>query len=365
MKTAQDSSTSRNKKTMSAFPDYSKGLVSQRWLDPKAHAKKTSLGTGALGAALGIALARVMGAKKPGMALGALVGAVSGGIPGYKAGLGEAESENGRMLFLRRRLGVSEPGEYDAMLQHGDFPVSPITRTKAQRVRDITDKHEDDQEAWERFEASKEAAVNLPLIKSMAMRAAKGSIPYMKALGAGTLAYGVGSEVTPRLGGYQSDDQARRISGMLAALPAASIPLVLHLGKGLDPVTKGKLIAGLAATIVSGEIVPTAVKTMNNSAKASQQVANATSEMARATAESGKRNLGGVLSDFAQSGTAKGLGVGAGLAGLGAIGTGLSRAKNDDEIKGNHSRMRMIGGDFLKFLLPALAAGGAIGSVSD
>jgi hypothetical protein len=56
--------------------------------------------------------------------------------------------------------------------------------------------------------------------------------------------------------------------------------------------------------------------------------------------------------------------VGAGIAGVGAIGTGLLRPKTDREIAEGRTRSGMVTRDFLKYLIPALAAGGAVGNLT-
>jgi hypothetical protein len=349
MKIAQETSTPfggipRGKKTMEAFPDYSKSMISQRHRDPVASGLSTGFGSGVVGAALGIALARILGMKEKGMAVGGGVGALAGGIPGFISGKNEAESENSRMLFLRRRLGINDPGEYDALMRQSERPVATIQKSKYQKVKELLDK----EQVAELAEAGEKKAAMSPELK-------KNLITYLSAAGMGIGGYGVGSEITPRLGGYNDDTQAKRISGMMLAMPLAGIPFVRRTN--MAPDVKSKVIAGLLGTAVGGEIVPTAVKTMNTTARSTKELADATKDVA-------DRSMGGKITDLLQSRTGKGMAVGAGIAGVGAIGTGLLRPKTDREIAEGRTRSGMVTRDFLKYLIPALAAGGAVGNLT-
>jgi len=326
------------KRVMSAFPDYSKGIISQRWRDPETSARMTAAGSGLTGAALAMLVARLMDADAKATALGGVIGAVAGGVPGYLSGRREAESENSRMLFLRRRLGINEPGEFEALLRHPERPLGVITKSKSQRLRDIEKERELESESEE-----KEAALS--------PRAVTGLLS-AGAAGAGYLA---GSEGTSRLAGYHDDPQARRISGMLGAITAGLMPSALRTK--MAPQSRAKLLAAILGGGVSGELVPTAVKTMNTGSRAM-------SDLAKATSEGADRSLGGKIEDFLRSGTARGMGAGAGIAGLAALGTGLTRPRTDSEIREHRSRMGMVGRDMLKYVIPALAAGGALGSLA-
>ena len=55
--------------------------------------------------------------------------------------------------------------------------------------------------------------------------------------------------------------------------------------------------------------------------------------------------------------------MGAGVAGLGALLTGLMRSKSIREVEEGKGRTGMVTSDFMKYLLPAMAAGGVIGSL--
>lgn len=314
----------RAKKTMDAYPDYSKSIVSQRWRDPEGHGRNMALGSGVLGAALGVAIARALSNKASALAAGGAAGAAIGAIPGYYAGKQEAESENSRMLYLRRHLGINKPGEYEALLRFPERPLGAIVNERNEKA------------------ASVSSALNF-LRTNRTLHTLAGA-------GAGYIA---GHEGMSRLGGYSDDSQASRISGLMMGTAGGLLGNAFHIK---DPAQKLKGVQSAIAAGLSGELVPTAVRTMN-------RVSKSTSDLAAATAQGAKRSLGGVLADAAVSPTAKGMGVGVGLAGLGALGTGLTRAKTDEEIQEGRTRTGMVGRDFLKFVIPALAAGGAIGSI--
>jgi len=62
-----------------------------------------------------------MSNKPSHVAGGALAGGVVGAIPGFHSGKSEAKSDYSRLLFLRRRMGINEPGELEAMLRHPEL----------------------------------------------------------------------------------------------------------------------------------------------------------------------------------------------------------------------------------------------------
>ena len=51
------------------------------------------------------------------------------------------------------------------------------------------------------------------------------------------------------------------------------------------------------------------------------------------------------------------------LAGLGGLATGLTRARTDDEIRKDKSRIDMVKSDILKYVVPLAVGGGVVGSV--
>jgi hypothetical protein len=100
-----------------AYPSYSRSLTTQFQEDPQAAGVRRGLGTGALGAILGALAGKLIKPSDPWAAgAGALAGGVIGGVPGYYSGKQEALSDYSRLLFLRR-LGITRPGELEALLQ--------------------------------------------------------------------------------------------------------------------------------------------------------------------------------------------------------------------------------------------------------
>ena len=63
------------------------------------------------------------------------------------------------------------------------------------------------------------------------------------------------------------------------------------------------------------------------------------------------------------SSTARGAMAGTGVAGLGALLTGLLRAPSTDEIAENTGRGGMVARDFARYALPGAIGGGVIGSL--
>ena len=100
-----------------AYPDYSKSLLTQMETSPRAAGARRALSTGALAAILGGLIGKMVSDKPSAVGGGMLAGGALGAIPGYVSGKHEAESEKSRLLFLRR-LGISRPGELEALLNY-------------------------------------------------------------------------------------------------------------------------------------------------------------------------------------------------------------------------------------------------------
>lgn len=100
-----------------AYPSYSRSLVSQLHEDPTRAGRQRAVSMGLLGAILGALATRAATDKPALVAAGGLGGGLLGAIPGYQSGKQEAQSENSRRLFLRR-LGVSRPGELEALVRN-------------------------------------------------------------------------------------------------------------------------------------------------------------------------------------------------------------------------------------------------------
>lgn len=306
----------RRARTNEPFVDYSKSLISQRWKDPDSEARRYAFGSGAMGAAIGLLLSRLAGAERGGMIASGLAGGGIGAMVGHAAGKHEAESENSKLLYRRRRLGINEPGELEAFLRFPQRPEGAIEREK-------------------------KASVGSALLKGLG---------YATVIPAG---YALGHEVTPRLSGYDDDRQAKRISGTLGASTAA-LALASILAK--KPVDKRRLKYMALGGLTSGELIPSGARAMNVTAASNKAIAEAQRDAA-------DRSLGGVLKDVVTSGAGRGAATGAGLAGLGALLTGLTRARNEQELVDGTPRSGMVLRDFSKYVVPAALAGGAIGSL--
>jgi len=100
-----------------AYPDYSKSLVSQNKSSPTASAILESLGYGSLGTVLGAMAGRMSNQDNNRTAMLAVLGGLLGGSTGFYSGKKRQESENSRLLFLRR-MGVDNPGELEAMSEY-------------------------------------------------------------------------------------------------------------------------------------------------------------------------------------------------------------------------------------------------------
>lgn len=102
-----------------AFPDYGRSLVSQRKSSPTMAGILRALGYGAGGAAIGAGAGKIGGLdNRETLLAGLLSGLITGAI-GFQSGRRDQESENTKLLFLRR-LGIDSPGELEAM---EDYPA--------------------------------------------------------------------------------------------------------------------------------------------------------------------------------------------------------------------------------------------------
>ena len=100
-----------------AYLDYGRSLHTQIRHHPKREGVQRAIGTGTLGAVLGALIAKTMSDDPKALITGALAGGVTGAVPGYQSGKHEAESENTRINFLRRR-GITHPGELELLEKH-------------------------------------------------------------------------------------------------------------------------------------------------------------------------------------------------------------------------------------------------------
>jgi hypothetical protein len=100
-----------------AFPDYGKSLVSQEKSSPGVSGLGQGLTYGALGAVLGAVLGKLTDQDRKKMLLLSALGGALGGGAGFYSGKKQRESDNSRLFFLRR-MGVSTPGELEAMSEY-------------------------------------------------------------------------------------------------------------------------------------------------------------------------------------------------------------------------------------------------------
>lgn len=94
------------------YPDYDKSLATQGRGDPQAAGVARGAGTGLLGAILTGLAARMATDDSKKVLMASLLGGAATSIPGYISGKRERESENSRLLALRR-MGVDTPAEQE------------------------------------------------------------------------------------------------------------------------------------------------------------------------------------------------------------------------------------------------------------
>lgn len=305
--------------TMEAYPDYSKSLTHQRHQDPVQAGISRGIGTGITGAALGALITRIVTDNRTAVAGGAALGGAIGAGVGYGSGKNEAESEYSKLLFLRRRLGMNEPGEFEALQKHPALISQMIDKKGSVKMA--------------------MSPVVLNILKTLGV------------IGAGAGGYVAGTEGTSRLIGYHDDPAARHVGGYVNAANATAIALALALRKtphGAQAM-QALLHPGTMGAMAGMEVIPSALRSANRVADASEG--------------QGSRQLAPSIGRALTSDTGRGAGVGAGLAGLASVVTGLSRARTDKEIGLDTSRTGMIAKDFGKYVLPAALAGGVVGSL--
>jgi hypothetical protein len=170
-------------------------------------------------------------------------------------------------------------------------------------------------------------------------------------LGLGTAGGGLfGRYVTPKIFGYKGDPAATNLSTLVDA--AAGLGLA---ALAANPAAAAKLLARPMA-------IPTAVgglalsETLPMAAHAVGRGTSAAETLSRTRAIDQLREVAG-------SPIGRGVGIGAAGAGLAGVTSGLLRPKTTSERSLNKSRGSMVASDFLKFLIPAMIAGGLGGHV--
>jgi hypothetical protein len=168
----------------------------------------------------------------------------------------------------------------------------------------------------------------------------------------------IGHEVTPRLLGFRDDPAATNMSTFLDTLTYGTLGAMGPAGIAKAMQKSPMAPAALAAGVAGGQTIPVAMKGLRQGTEAAGA---ATRAFDRPPAPTISEQAG----SFLQSPTARGAGMGASGAALAAILTGLLRAKNEQETERGTGRVGMVTSDFLKYLVPALLAGGVVGSLKD
>jgi len=332
------------KRELIAYPDYSRSLVSQRWQDPASTGGKFAIGGGALGAALGMLLARLAKNDPKLVAAGGLVGGVGGALLGNEAGKASANSENSRTFWLRRKPGINDPGEYESALRYAGRPMESIKpREKKAGI------------AREAVKA---------LIKRYGASGVRKGTNVAKDVAAGAAGLGAG-EALVRVGDYQDVPTASLLTR--TSMPAVAIALRRNpaLAKYLVGAAYAEQLGagGLVAAKRSAEASKATADSMRAQATAITGQSQALKDQVSATKDVAKGNLGQVLKDTLSSPAALGSYAGLGVAGLGGLATGLTRAKTDEELQRGTSRGKMVAKDFLRYAIPLGLAGGVVGSM--
>jgi hypothetical protein len=113
------------------YPDYGRSLVSQMRSEPETSGQLGAAGGGLLGAALGAAGTRAVSDDPKAVVLGSLLAALLGGAVGHYGGKKDRESQNTRLLALRR-AGIDNPAELE-LLQNNPMLAYRLT-DKGSRV---------------------------------------------------------------------------------------------------------------------------------------------------------------------------------------------------------------------------------------
>jgi len=181
-----------------------------------------------------------------------------------------------------------------------------------------------------------------------------------RSLGGAALGGLWGNQVSPRVGGYDDDTTSTWLSTVGGVLGGALLA------------NRGHRMQGVGA-LTTGELLPVGIKMLHGvtdsmdaqgaaAIESNQALRDAANTEAKARVAT---SMNGQLSDIFTSDAAKGVGVGTGVAGLGAILTGLMRGKTEGEMRDNTSRLGMVANDFATYVLPAAIAGGVLNHYKD
>lgn len=172
------------------------------------------------------------------------------------------------------------------------------------------------------------------------------------ALGGGAGAGGLfGRHVTPRIFGYEDDEAARNLSTLIDAAAGAGIAALAR-----NPSAARKLlqrptsIPSAVGGIAASEVLPMGVHALGEGTSAAESLS--------------RSRILDQLQEAVGTPEGKGAAIGAAGAGLGALASGLLRPRTRTELEGDRTRTGMVASDFLKFVIPAMLAGGIAGHAS-
>jgi len=168
-----------------------------------------------------------------------------------------------------------------------------------------------------------------------------------------------GGYVTPHISGYSDVPQARRVSAYSDALLGAILGGLGGPGKSIAQGFKAlptKLRLAIPTGAAIAELPPLTVAKLTKERQTADQLRQAAQSMAQSTIPS-------ALGRAAKSPTVRGAGIGAAGAGILGLLSGLTRRKTESELARRSGRGGMVAKDTLKYLIPAMLAGGIAGSL--
>lgn len=179
-----------------------------------------------------------------------------------------------------------------------------------------------------------------------------------------------GYYVTPHISGYNDVPAARRVSAWSDATLGA-VTGALLAGKGqarglvdavkkMDPIKRFAWSGGAVLPVAATEYFPINVANQTKQREAAELSGDAARQFGEA---SRSMSIPNAISDVVRSGGFRGAVAGAGLAGIGGMLSGMYRPKTRGELENDEGRPEMMRRDALRYLLPAIIAGGVIGSM--
>lgn len=161
---------------------------------------------------------------------------------------------------------------------------------------------------------------------------------------------------TPKAFGYSDNPSAVNMSTLLDSVLFGA--LGAYGGSGALRGLGAKTGLGLAASLPAAELAPVGMDLLTKGRQSVTEGSQSLKDLAHAAKGI---PISKQITSALGSNTGKGALAGAALAGLGAMGTGLTRAKSDRERATGRGRAGMVGMDFLKYVVPAMLAGGTAG----